>query len=215
MVDRDAETLSAQEEELKKHGVEVHVAPVDVGNEELFVRLLREWVVDFPDVSILVNCAGIMSPPEALVDTTSATWFDLWKVNCLATYLACREVAPFMIEGGYGRIVNVSSAAGKEGNAMSAAYSASKAAVIGLTKAFAKEVADKGVLVNAVTPGVVQTDMLKSSSKEHVEMILRRVPMGRMAAPEEVSELICWLASRKCSYSSGAVFDASGGRASS
>jgi len=91
----------------------------------------------------------------------------------------------------------------------------SKAAVIGLTKAFAKEVADKGVLVNAVTPGVVQTDMLKSSSKEHVEMILRRVPMGRMAAPEEVSELICWLASRKCSYSSGAVFDASGGRASS
>jgi 2-dehydro-3-deoxy-L-rhamnonate dehydrogenase (NAD+) len=122
-------------------------------------------------------------------------------------------VIPDMVERGYGRIVNVASIAGKEGNPMAAAYSASKAAVIALTKAIGKDVARTGVIVNCVAPAVIDTPILEGITQEHVEYMVERIPMGRIGEPDEVAALICWLASEECSFSTGATFDVSGGRA--
>jgi 3-oxoacyl-[acyl-carrier protein] reductase len=135
------------------------------------------------------------------------------RVNADGVFFCNRAVLPEMIERGYGRIVNVSSIAGKEGNPMAAAYSASKAAVIALTKAIGKDVARTGVLVNCVAPAVIDTPILEGVSADHVEYMVDRIPMGRIGEPEEVAALVCWLASEECSFSTGATFDISGGRA--
>ena len=134
-------------------------------------------------------------------------------INADGVFYCNRAVIAGMSERGYGRIVNVASIAGKEGNPMAAAYSASKAAVIALTKAIGKDLARTGVLVNCVAPAVIDTPILEDVSQEHIDYMVERIPMGRMGRPEEVAALVCWLASEECSFSTGATYDISGGRA--
>lgn len=164
-------------------------------------------------IDVLVNSAGIPGASLRTVDISDEEWNRVLGVNASGSFYACRAVLPGMIERGYGRIVLVASIAGKEGNPMAAAYSASKAAVIALTKAVGKDVAGTGVLVNCVAPAVVETPILEGLSEEHIGYMVQRIPLGRPGRPEEVASLICFLASEECSFSTGATFDASGGRA--
>jgi NAD(P)-dependent dehydrogenase (short-subunit alcohol dehydrogenase family) len=164
-------------------------------------------------IDILVSSAGI---PGASIHTTEVSdeeWNRVLAVNATGTFYAVRAVIPGMVARGYGRIVLLSSIAGKEGNPMAAAYSASKAAVIALTKAVGKDLARTGVLVNCVAPAVIETPILDGLSSEHVDYMVERIPMGRVGSAEEVAKLIAWLASEDCSFSTGATYDISGGRA--
>jgi len=164
-------------------------------------------------VDVLVCSAGIPGASLPTVEVTDEEWRRVFAINADGVFYCNRAVLPGMIQRGYGRIVNIASIAGKEGNPMAAAYSASKAAVIALTKAVGKDVAQSGVLVNCVAPAVVETPILDGISKEHIKYMVERIPMGRVGRPEEVAALVCWLASEECSFSTGATFDASGGRA--
>ncbi len=164
-------------------------------------------------IDILVNSAGVPGASLSTVDVSDEEWRHVMSVNADGTFYACRAVVPGMVERGYGRIVLVSSIAGKEGNPMAPAYSASKAAVIAFTKALGKDLAQTGVLVNCVAPAVIETPILEGLTPEHVEYMVERIPIGRMGAAEEVAALICWLASDECTFSTGATFDISGGRA--
>jgi 3-oxoacyl-[acyl-carrier protein] reductase len=165
-------------------------------------------------LDIVVNAHGVGGPLAPLHEHSDAQWEALLGVNLTGVFNVCRSALPAMLDGGGGRIVNIASVAGKEGNPNSAAYSASKAGVIGLTKALAREVASQGVLVNCVTPGVIDTAMVQASDTELVEYVVSRTPMGRLGLPAEVAEMVAWLCSSACSFSTGAVFDISGGRAS-
>jgi 2-dehydro-3-deoxy-L-rhamnonate dehydrogenase (NAD+) len=167
----------------------------------------------FGRVDILINNAGVAGRSVPTWELDNHDWTSVVGVNLTGTFMLIREVLPHMRSQGYGRIVNVASIAGKEGNPNAVPYSASKAGVIGLTKAVAKEVATDNILVNCVTPAVIETEILEQISKEHLQYMLTRIPMGRAGQPEEVAELIAWLASERCSFSTGAVFDISGGRA--
>lgn len=164
-------------------------------------------------VDVLVCCAGIAGASLRTTDVTDGEWRRVFAVNTDGVFWCNRAVLPGMIDKGWGRIVNIASIAGKEGNPMAAAYSASKAAVIALTKAIGKDVAGTGVLVNCIAPAVIETPMLGDMSEDHVEYMVERIPMTRMGRPEEVAALVDWLASDECSFSTGAVYDISGGRA--
>jgi len=164
-------------------------------------------------LDILVNNAGIHGPSVPISQLTDEDWYNVLAVDLTGVFYCCRAVIPHMRDRKYGRIVNVSSIAGKEGNPNAIPYSSAKAGVIGLTKALAKEVARDGILVNAVTPAVIDTDILKQVSPQHVEYMVSRIPIGRVGQPEEVAALVAWLCSEECSFSTGAVFDISGGRA--
>ena len=164
-------------------------------------------------VDILVNSAGVVGPNKPLWEVTDAEWQRAVAVNLNGVFNLCRAVVPGMRARGWGRIVNIASIAGKEGNPNLAAYSASKAAVIGLTKALGKELATSGVLVNAIAPAVIETPMNAATAPEVLDYMVSRVPMGRMGRAEEVAALACWLVSDEVSFSTGAVYDISGGRA--
>jgi 3-oxoacyl-[acyl-carrier protein] reductase len=164
-------------------------------------------------IDVLICSAGVPGASLATVDVTDEEWRRVMGVNADGVFFSNRAVIPGMVERGYGRIVNVASIAGKEGNPMAGAYSASKAAVIALTKAIGKDLARTGVLVNCIAPAVVETPILEGISEEHIGYMVDRIPMGRMGEPDEVAALICWLASEECSFSTGATFDISGGRA--
>ncbi len=164
-------------------------------------------------IDILVNSAGVPGASLRTVDMSDEEWRHVMSVNADGTFYACRAVVPGMVERGYGRIVLVSSIAGKEGNPMAPAYSASKAAVIAFTKALAKDLAQTGVLVHCVAPAVIETPILEGLTPEHVDYMVERIPAGRMGTPQEVAALICWLASDECTFSTGATYDISGGRA--
>jgi NAD(P)-dependent dehydrogenase (short-subunit alcohol dehydrogenase family) len=164
-------------------------------------------------LDILVNSAGIPGESLHTVDVPDEEWRRVLAINADGSFYACRAVIPGMVGRGYGRIVLLASIAGKEGNPMAAAYSASKGAVIALTKAIGKDLAGTGVLVNCIAPAVIETPILTGLSQEHVDYMVSRIPLGRMGTPEEVAALICWLASEDCSFSTGATYDASGGRA--
>jgi 3-oxoacyl-[acyl-carrier protein] reductase len=164
-------------------------------------------------IDILVCSAGIPGRSLRTVDVDDEEWRRVLAINTDGVFFCNRAVVAGMVERGYGRIVNVASIAGKEGNPMAAAYSASKAAVIALTKAIGKDLARTGVAVNCVAPAVIETPMLGDISPDHVDYMVERIPMGRMGEPEEVAALICWLASEECSFSTGATYDISGGRA--
>ena len=164
-------------------------------------------------VDVLVNSAGVVGPNKPLWQTTDAEWRTTFDVNVLGVVHLCRAVVPGMIERGWGRIVNLASVAGKEGNPNLAAYSASKAAVIGLTKSLGKELATSGVLVNAVAPAVIATPMNATNTPEVLDYMVSRIPMGRLGQADEVAALVCWLAGDEVSFSTGAVYDISGGRA--
>ncbi len=164
-------------------------------------------------IDILVCSAGIPGRSLRTLEVDDAEWKRVLAVNADGVFYCNRAVLAGMVERGYGRIVNVASIAGKEGNPMAAAYSASKAAVIAMTKAIAKDVAQTGVLVNCIAPAVIDTPILDGITEEHVGYMLERIPMGRMGTTEEVATLVCWLASEECSFSTGATYDISGGRA--
>ncbi len=164
-------------------------------------------------LDVLVCSAGVPGESLRTVDVSDAEWKRVLAINADGTFFLNRAVLPGMVARGYGRIVNVASIAGKEGNPMAAAYSSSKAAVIAMTKAIGKDVAGTGVLVNCVAPAVIETPMVGEMSDEHVSYMISRIPLGRMGRPEEVAALICWLASEDMTFSTGATFDVSGGRA--
>jgi len=164
-------------------------------------------------VDVLVNNAGIAGKNLPTVDYPVDEWERVLRVNLTSQFLCCRAVAPHMARAGYGRIVNIASIAGKEGNPNAVAYSASKAGVIALTKSLGKELAQSGVLVNCVTPAAAKTAIFEQMTESHINYMLTKIPMNRFVNVEEIAALVCWLASEDCSFSTGAVFDISGGRA--
>jgi 3-oxoacyl-[acyl-carrier protein] reductase len=166
----------------------------------------------FDEVDVLVNAAGIAGPNAPLWQVKHDDWVHTIAVNLTGTFLMCRAVVPGMRTRGWGRIVNIASVAGKEGNPNLSAYSASKAGVIGMTKSLGKELATDGVLVNAITPAVVDTPMNRMVAPDTLAYMIGKIPMGRLGQPTEVAELVSWLCSERCSFSTAAVFDLSGGR---
>lgn len=194
-------------------GQPVHSVVLDVGQHESVVEALRVTLQRHPVIDILINCAGITGPNVKLWDYPPAEWLQVMQVNLNGLFYCCREVAPLMRLRNYGRIVNIASVAGKEGNPNASAYSASKAAVIALTKSLGKELADTGIRVNCVTPAAVKTAIFDQMSPEHIQFMLSKIPMGRFGEPEEVAAMVAWLCTEECSFSTGAVFDLSGGRA--
>jgi 2-dehydro-3-deoxy-L-rhamnonate dehydrogenase (NAD+) len=164
-------------------------------------------------VDVLVNNAGVAGMNKPTVDYPVEEWERVLRINLTGPFLCCRAVAPLMAKAGYGRIVNIASIAGKEGNPNAVAYSASKAGVIALTKSLGKELARSGVLVNCVTPAAAKTAIFDQMTEEHINFMLSKIPMGRFVQVDEIASLVCWLASEDCSFSTGGVFDISGGRA--
>lgn len=163
-------------------------------------------------IDALVNCAGITGPNVKVWDYPVDAWREVMEVNLNGLFICCREVVPHMRERNYGRVVNIASVAGKDGNPNASAYSASKAAVMALTKSLGKELADTGVRVNCVTPAAVKTAIFDQMTPEHIAFMLSKIPMGRFGTPDEVAALVGWLCTEDCSFSTGAVFDLSGGR---
>jgi NAD(P)-dependent dehydrogenase (short-subunit alcohol dehydrogenase family) len=168
---------------------------------------------DLGRIDVLVNSAGVPGESLRTVDVSDEEWQRVFAINANGSFYMCRAVLPGMIERGYGRIVLVASIAGKEGNPMAGAYSASKAAVIALTKAIGKDVAGTGVLVNCIAPAVIETPIIAGLSRQHLEYMVERIPLGRMGRADEVAALVCFLASEELSFSTGATYDISGGRA--
>jgi 2-dehydro-3-deoxy-L-rhamnonate dehydrogenase (NAD+) len=164
-------------------------------------------------LSILVCSAGITGESLRTVEVSDDEWRRVLAINADGTFFANRAVIPGMTERNYGRIVNIASIAGKEGNPMAAAYSSSKAAVIAMTKAIGKDLAGTNVLVNCIAPAVIETPLLAGMSEEHIRYMVEKIPMGRLGGVDEVAALVCWLASEECSFSTGATYDISGGRA--
>ena len=185
----------------------------DVSDSEQVQTAVARTEQDLGPIDVLVCSAGIPGRSLRTLEVDDAEWRRVLAVNADGVFFSNRAVLAGMVERGYGRIVNLASIAGKEGNPMAAAYSASKAAVIALTKAIAKDVAQTGVLVNCVAPAVIDTPILDGITEEHVGYMVERIPMGRIGTVEEVAALVCWLASDECSFSTGATFDISGGRA--
>jgi 2-dehydro-3-deoxy-L-rhamnonate dehydrogenase (NAD+) len=182
---------------------------LDVTDDEAVARVVAE----LGPIDILLNSAGIVGPNAPLWETSRAEWDATFAVNIHGTVALCRAVIPGMVDRGWGRIVNFASMAGKDGNPNLSAYSASKAAVIGLTKSLGKELATTGVLVNAIAPAVIATEMNRATAPDVLAYMTGLIPMKRVGRPEEVAELVAWLASERCSFSTGSVYDISGGRA--
>jgi|TARA_X000001036_G_scaffold418511_1_gene437439 3-oxoacyl-[acyl-carrier protein] reductase len=184
---------------------------VDVSNYKEVESCVSEITEKF-NIDILINNAGITGPTAALWEYDVDMWKKVVDINLLGTFNCCRTIVPNMIKNNYGRIVNVASVAGKDGNANASAYSVGKAGAIGLTKSLGKELADKNIAVNAVTPAGAKTRILDQMTKEHVQRMLSKVPRGRFLEVEEFTSLICWLSSEENTFSTAAVFDISGGR---
>jgi NAD(P)-dependent dehydrogenase (short-subunit alcohol dehydrogenase family) len=207
----------ASAERLAREGI--HVVTLDLSPDADIVIdvsdaiAVRGAIAELGPVDIVINSAGIVGPSKPLPQIDDDEWRRTFDVNVTGTFNICRGVVPSMVERGWGRIVNFASMAGKDGNPNLSAYSASKAAVIGLTKSLGKELATTGVLVNAIAPAVIATPMNDATSPEVLAHITSLIPMRRVGQPEEVAELVAWLASDKCSFSTGAVYDISGGRA--
>ena len=191
----------------------VHTVVADVTNAVAVEAAAQETHRHFGSIDILVNNAGIAGASKRLWECTPQEWRAVIELDLIGVFLCCRAVVPLMLKQETGRIVNIASIAGKEGNPNASHYSAAKAGVIGLTKSLGKELAQTGIRVNCVTPAVIETDILKQMSPEHVQYMLSKIPMGRFGKVEEVAGLVAWLCSDDCSFSTGAVFDISGGRA--
>ena len=184
---------------------------VDISSFEKVNKIVLE-IEKSSKIDILVNNAGITGPTTELWNYSLEDWNKVVEINLNGTFNCCKSIVPNMIKNNYGRIVNIASVAGKDGNANASAYSAAKAAVIALTKALGKELANKNIAVNAVTPAGAKTRILDQMSDKHVKFMLSKVPRGRFLEPEELSSLVCWLSSEENSFSTAAVFDISGGR---
>ena len=186
---------------------------VDVTDPAGVERARDATIAAFGKIDILVCNAGIAGPNAKTWDYRVEDWKRVIDLDLTAVFLCCRALAPHMMANGYGRIVNIASIAGKEGNPNASAYSAAKAGVIGLTKSLGKELAESGVLVNCVTPAAIRTAIFDQITQAHVDYMLSKIPMGRLGKVEEAAALVAWLSSEDCSFSTGAVFDLSGGRA--
>jgi len=197
----------------EKLGERAHALQLDVTSHESWEIGITAVSGEYGPVTSLVNCAGIAGRSAPCWELSPEEWQQVIAIDLSGVFFGCRAVLPSMVEHGYGRIVNIASIAGKEGNPNASPYSAAKSGVLGLTKSLAKEVADKGVLVNAITPAVIETEMLQQMTPEHVAYMTSRIPMGRVGQPEEVAAMVSFLCSREVSFSTGAVFDISGGRA--
>ena len=210
MVDRDA---SAVEGAAKRLGAAARAIVADVtrtADVNAAVTAAHDWN---GRLDIVVNNAGITGRSFPTWELTDDDWHQVLAVDLTSVFLVCRAAVKLMRERRRGRIINIASIAGKEGNATLVPYSTAKAGVIGLTKALAKEVATSGIFVNAVAPAVIGTELLQQMEKSTVDMLIAKIPMGRVGKPEEVAALVAWLASDECSFSTGAVYDLSGGRA--
>jgi 2-dehydro-3-deoxy-L-rhamnonate dehydrogenase (NAD+) len=204
---------------LRTSGARVHVwdldgsSPVDVSEPHAVQAATQRALQELGRIDVLVNNAGIAGRNAPTVEYPVEEWERVLRVNLTGQFLCARAVAPHMVAAGYGRIVNIASVAGKEGNPNASAYSVSKAGVIALTKSLGKELAGSGVLANCITPAAAKTAIFDQMSEMHIEYMLSKIPMKRFVRVEEIAALACWLASEECSFSTGAVFDISGGRA--
>ena len=207
--DYNQETLDNIQNKLGKNSLSVNV---DVSDEVSVKNAADKVRNNLGTPSILVNCAGVAGINASIEKTDPNEWRRVININLTGTFLCCREIIADMVNNGYGRIINIASVAGKEGNPNAAHYSASKSGVITFTRSLGKELAETGVLVNCITPAVIETEMLSQVSDEHKAYMVSKIPMGRMGQPNEVAALICWLGSKECSYSTAAAFDLSGGR---
>jgi len=204
---------AAAADRLRAGGAEVHVFDLANGDDVRESAQLDAAVERLERLDILVCAAGVAGDSVHTEELTDEEWARVHSINLDGVFFANRAALPKMKAGGYGRIVNIASIAGKEGNPMAGAYSSSKAGVIALTKAIGKDVAGSGVLVNCIAPAVIDTPMLGQSSDEHVAYMTSRIPLARLGQASEVAALICWLASEEMTFSTGACFDISGGRA--
>ena len=207
--DNDPDTLKKSVKELNNTNLTSNV--IDVSKFEEVKNCTNE-IVKNSKIDILINNAGITGPTAPLWEYDLEKWKKVVDINLMGTFNCCRAIVPNMIKNNYGRIVNVASVAGKDGNANASAYSAGKAGAIGLTKSLGKELADKDIAVNAVTPAGAKTRILDQMTKEHVQRMLSKVPRGRFLEVEEFTSLVCWLSSEENTFSTAAVFDISGGR---
>ena len=201
---------AALEEARREAGAHTEVVDVsDLAAVESAARAAKER---FGRIDVLVNSAGITGATAPVTEFPIESWLRVVDVNLNGTFYCCRAIVPYMIEGGYGRIVNVSSVAGKEGNPNASAYSASKAGVIGLTKSLGKELATKAVIANAITPATFESPILKQLPQSQVDYMRGKIPMGRLGEIDETAAMVCFMASEECSFTTGATFDTSGGR---
>jgi NAD(P)-dependent dehydrogenase (short-subunit alcohol dehydrogenase family) len=184
----------------------------DVSDLAAVTNAVQATLKFVPAIDILINNAGITGPNVKLWDYPAEAWEEVFAVNLHGVFNCCRAIVPHMRSRNYGRIVNIASVAGKDGNPNASAYSASKAAVIALTKSLGKELADTEIRVNCVTPAAVRTPLFAQMTQAHIDYMLSKIPMGRFGEPHEIAALVAWLASEECSFSTGAVFDLSGGR---
>ena len=210
--DVDSEKLSEAKTGLSSRGrVATHV--VELTSEAEVAAAAESVTQSHKKIDILVNNAGITGGNATTWELAPEVWRRVIEVNLVAPYLVCRAVVPKMLARGYGRIVNIASVAGKEGNPNASHYSASKAGLIALTKSLGKELAGKGVLVNAVSPAAAKTAMFATMTQAHIDFMLSKIPMGRFLEVGEAAAMVAWLASEECSFTTGSVFDLSGGRA--
>ena len=198
--------------EAKNHSGAHHVHAVDVSDYRSVAKATKESIRALGTVDILVTSAGITGATVPVSEFPVDSWLKVMDTNLNGLFYCCREVVPYMSENGYGRIVNIASVAGKEGNPNASAYSASKAGVIGFTKSLGKELATKGVLVNCITPATFESAILAQLPKSQIDYMRSKIPMGRLGEAAENAALVCWLASDECSFSTAATFDISGGR---
>jgi NAD(P)-dependent dehydrogenase (short-subunit alcohol dehydrogenase family) len=194
-------------------GAKASAVKVDVADYASVQEAVKRTTAQSKRIDALVCSAGITGPNTKVWDYPPEAWRQVIEVNLIGVFLCCREVAAVMRQQGYGRIVNIASVAGKDGNPNASAYSASKAGVIGFTKSLGKELADIDVRVNCVTPAAVKTAIFDQMTPEHIQFMLSKIPMGRFGTPEEIAAMVGWLCTEDCSFSTGAVFDLSGGRA--
>ncbi len=210
--DIDAVKLPEALEKLLSIGP-TYTTVVELTDEKAVNEATARVIAEHKRVDILLNNAGITGGNGTTWELDPAVWRRVIEVNLIGPYLTCHAIVPHMVAKGYGRIVNIASVAGKEGNPNASHYSASKAGVIALTKSLGKELATKGVLVNAITPAAAKTGMFDSMTQQHIDFMLSKIPMARFLGVDEVAAMVAWLSSSDCSFSTGAVFDLSGGRA--
>ena len=210
MWDNDPKAIDLAIKEIDSPNLSSHV--VDVSNYEEVDKIVKE-ITKNSNIDILINNAGITGPTATLWEYDIEMWKKVVEINLMGTFNCCRSIVPNMIKNNYGRIVNVASVAGKDGNANASAYSVGKAGAIGLTKSLGKELADKNIAVNCITPAAAKTRIFDQMTEEHINYMLSKIPRNRCAKIDELASLVCWLVSEENSFSTAAVFDLSGGRA--
>jgi 2-dehydro-3-deoxy-L-rhamnonate dehydrogenase (NAD+) len=209
--DMDKAALKDSAKSLSAKGM-VSTQAVELTDEASVLKATKATIKTHGQIDILVNNAGITGGNAKVWELDTAVWRKVVEVNLVAPFIICKAVVPYMLKRNYGRIVNIASIAGKEGNPNASHYSASKAGLIGLTKSLGKEVATNGITVNCITPAAAKTDIFNQMKPEFIQFMLSKIPMGRFVEVDEIAAMAAWLASEDCSFSTGAVFDISGGR---